>query len=119
VPVLANMTEFGKSELFTAEQLAGAGVQMVIYPVTLLRLAMGAVEDGLAEITRQGTQREMVPRMQTRRRLYEVVHYAGYSAFATDIFTSTGPIAGDADSAKPAAGPTGPQEPPTRQARQA
>ena len=105
VPVLANMTEFGKSELFTTEQLAGVGVQMVIYPVTLLRLAMGAVEDGLAEITRQGTQREIVPRMQTRRRLYEVVDYAGYSAFDTDIFTSTGPIAGEEDPSESAAGP--------------
>lgn len=90
VPVLANMTEFGKSELFTSEQLAGAGVQIVIYPVTLLRLAMGAVEEGLTEIARQGTQDALVPRMQTRGRLYDVVDYAGYSAFDTGIFTSTG-----------------------------
>ncbi|WP_022918347.1 methylisocitrate lyase [Ruania albidiflava] len=91
VPVLANMTEFGKSELLTTAQLAGAGVQIVIYPVTLFRLAMGAAEAGLAEIAAEGTQRALVPQMQTRKRLYELVDYAGYAAFDTDIFTSTDP----------------------------
>jgi len=91
VPVLANMTEFGKSELLTTSQLADAGVQIVIYPVTLFRLAMGAAEAGLAEIAAAGTQRALVPQMQTRKRLYELVDYAGYAAFDTDIFTSTDP----------------------------
>ena len=91
VPVLANMTEFGKSELFTTTQLAEAGVQIVIYPVTLFRLAMGAVEGGLAEIAAEGTQRALVPAMQTRARLYELVDYAGYTRFDSDIFTSTDP----------------------------
>lgn len=95
VPVLANMTEFGKSELFTTDQLAGAGVQIVIYPVTLLRLAMGAVENGLADLAEHGTQQGVVPQMQTRKRLYDVVDYASYSAFDSDIFTSAGPIAGE------------------------
>ena len=91
VPVLANMTEFGKSELLTTGQLAEAGVQIVIYPVTLFRLAMGAAETGLAEIAAEGTQRALLPQMQTRKRLYELVDYAGYAAFDTDIFTSTDP----------------------------
>src|SRR5699024_4698724 len=91
VPVLANMTEFGKSELLTTTQLADAGVQIVIYPVTLFRLAMGAAEAGLAEIAAEGTQRRLVPQMQTRARLYELVDYAGYAAFDEGIFTSTDP----------------------------
>lgn len=91
VPVLANMTEFGKSDLFTTTELAEAGVQIVIYPVTLFRLAMGAAEAGLAEIAAEGTQRGLVPQMQTRARLYELVDYASYATFDADIFTSTDP----------------------------
>ncbi len=86
VPVLANMTEFGKSELFTRDQLAGAGVRIIIYPVTLLRLAMGAAEAGLDAIRATGTQASTVERMQTRARLYELVDYAGYNAFDTTVF---------------------------------
>ncbi|QOR71318.1 methylisocitrate lyase [Ruania alkalisoli] len=86
VPVLANMTEFGKSELFTTSQLADAGVQIVIYPVTLLRLAMGAVEDGLDQIAAAGTQAELVERMQTRSRLYELVDYSGYEEFDATVY---------------------------------
>ncbi|MEX5632791.1 methylisocitrate lyase [Parafrankia sp. FMc2] len=86
VPILANMTEFGKSELLTADTLASAGVNLVIYPVTLLRLAMGAVEDGLRRILADGTQAGLVDRMQTRSRLYELLDYPAYNAFDTDIF---------------------------------
>ncbi|CAM3724853.1 methylisocitrate lyase [Occultella aeris] len=87
VPVLANMTEFGKSELFSTAQLASAGVRIVIYPVTLLRLAMGEAERGLDEIVAAGTQAGAVPRMQTRARLYELLDYAGYNEFDSEIFT--------------------------------
>jgi methylisocitrate lyase len=87
VPVLANMTEFGKSELFTTAQLASAGVRIVIYPVTLLRLAMGEAERGLDEIVAAGTQAGVVPRMQTRTRLYELLDYAAYNEFDSEIFT--------------------------------
>ncbi|WP_265522949.1 methylisocitrate lyase [Oerskovia flava] len=87
VPVLANMTEFGKSELFTTRQLADAGVRIVIYPVTLLRVAMGAAERALDEIAVTGTQAGQVEGMQTRARLYELVDYAGYNTFDADIFT--------------------------------
>lgn len=86
VPVLANMTEFGKSELFTKQQLADAGVRIVIYPVTLLRLAMGEAERGLDAIREHGTQAGVVDRMQTRSRLYELLDYPGYNAFDTSIF---------------------------------
>src|SRR5690606_41279945 len=87
VPVRANMTEFGKSELFTADQLASAGVRLVIYPVTLLRLAMGEIERGLDTIRAAGTQAGLVDRMQTRARLYELIDYAGYNTFDSEIFT--------------------------------
>ncbi len=87
VPVLANMTEFGKSELFTTSQLGDAGVAMVIYPVTLLRLAMGAADTALDEIRSTGTQSALVPKMQTRARLYELLDYASYNSFDETIFT--------------------------------
>ncbi|OHV33967.1 MULTISPECIES: methylisocitrate lyase [Pseudofrankia] len=86
VPLLANMTEFGKSELFTATQLESVGVNLVIYPVTLLRLAMGAVEDGLRRLKDEGTQAGVVDRMQTRARLYELLDYADYNVFDDEIF---------------------------------
>jgi methylisocitrate lyase len=81
VPLLANMTEFGKSPLLAAGQLQALGMNAVIYPVTSLRLAMGAVEDGLRTLLRDGTQASLVPRMQTRARLYELLRYRDYEAF--------------------------------------
>jgi len=86
VPVLANMTEFGKSELFTRQQLADAGVAIVIYPVTLLRSAMGAAERVLDALAAQGTQESGVDEMLTRARLYELVDYEAYNRFDTGIF---------------------------------
>jgi methylisocitrate lyase len=87
VPVLANMTEFGKSELFTRRQLGDAGVRLIIYPVTLLRVAMGAAERALDEIAETGTQAGQVEGMQTRARLYELLDYAAYNTFDEGIFT--------------------------------
>jgi len=85
-PLLANMTEFGKSPLLTAQELSELGFNIVIYPVTSLRLAMKAVEDGLARIKADGTQAGVVDRMQTRKRLYEVIRYEDYNAFDRDVF---------------------------------
>lgn len=85
VPLLANMTEFGRSELLTVDQLTALGVDVVIYPVTLLRLAMGAVQDGLDAIAATGTQAGLVERMQTRDRLYEVLDYDAYAAFDDSV----------------------------------
>ncbi|GAA1339995.1 methylisocitrate lyase [Arthrobacter roseus] len=86
VPILANMTEFGKSDLFTIEQLASVGVNMVIYPVTLLRSAMGAAERTLDTIKADGSQQSAVESMQTRARLYELVDYEAYNHFDTSVF---------------------------------
>ncbi|HEY1967688.1 MAG TPA: methylisocitrate lyase [Pseudonocardia sp.] len=85
VPLLANMTEFGKSPLLPAATLEKLGINIVIYPVTLLRLAMGAAEAGLAEIRRTGSQQGVVERMQTRARLYELLGYEEYAAFDTQL----------------------------------
>lgn len=86
VPLLANMTEFGKSKLLTAKQLSDLGFNIVIYPVTTLRLAMKAIEDGLATIKRDGTQQSVVGKMQTRAELYELLRYEDYAKFDKDIF---------------------------------
>lgn len=91
VPVLANMTEFGKSELFTTTQLADVGISIVIYPVSLLRLAMGAAERGLDMLDDRGTLEPVLPEMQHRARLYELVDYEGYNRFDTSVFTYTRP----------------------------
>ena len=61
VPLLANMTEFGKSPLLSAATLESLGFNLVIYPVTLLRLAMGAIEDGLRTLLAEGSQASLVP----------------------------------------------------------
>ncbi|MGB9306823.1 MAG: methylisocitrate lyase [Mycobacterium sp.] len=74
-PLLANMTAFGKSELLTAKQLSDIGYNVVIFPVTTLRLAMRAVEAGLREIANTGTQSGLLDQMQHRGRLYELLRY--------------------------------------------
>lgn len=86
VPILANMTEFGKSELFTTAQLADVGINLVIYPVSLLRIAMGAAERGLETLEREGSLRSEVTGMQTRARLYELLDYEAYNAFDTSVY---------------------------------
>lgn len=86
VPVLANMTEFGKSELYTKQQLQDAGISMIVYPVTLLRSSLGAMERVLETIEKDGTQEAYVDQMLTRSRLYDLVDYSGYNQFDTGIF---------------------------------
>ena len=85
VPLLANMTEFGKTRLLTAEQLADLGFNIAIYPVTALRLAMKAVEQGLRILRNDGAQGNLLDRMQTRAELYDLLHYQDYSRFDQDI----------------------------------
>ncbi|AUI59435.1 methylisocitrate lyase [Amycolatopsis sp. BJA-103] len=87
VPILANMTEFGKSELLDVKTLESLGVNVVIYPVTLLRLAMHAAEAGLDAISAQGTQADLLDRMQHRRDLYDLLDYESYSTFDENVFT--------------------------------
>lgn len=89
VPVLANMTEFGKSDLFTTAQLRDVGVNIVIWPVSLLRLAMGAAARGLDELTEAGSLAAQLGQMQHRADLYDLVDYEAYGTFDSGIFNFT------------------------------
>ena len=79
VSLLANMTEFGKSKILSAKTLENLGYNIVIYPVTTQRLAMKNVEDGLKVIFKDGHQNNIIDKMQTRKRLYELVEYEKYN----------------------------------------
>lgn len=82
VPVLANITEFGATPLFTTEQLAGVGVQLVLYPLSAFRAMSKAALDVYQHILADGTQEKVVPTMQTRMELYD---YLGYHAFEQQL----------------------------------
>ena len=84
--LLANMTEFGKSKLFNYKELENLGYNIVIYPVTTQRLAMKNVEDGLRDIYANGHQNNIIDKMQTRKRLYELVDYEKYSELDERIY---------------------------------
>lgn len=86
VPLLANMTEFGKGRLFTYGELSNLGYNIVIYPVTTFRLAMGATITGLQEIKKTGTQEGVLNIMQTRKDLYALTRYDEYNSFDSSIF---------------------------------
>ncbi|MEO5667226.1 MAG: methylisocitrate lyase [Bdellovibrionota bacterium] len=86
VPLLANMTEFGKSRLLSRQELENLGMNIVIYPMTHFRLAMGAVEAGYQDIFEKGTQEQLLDKMQTRKRLYEFLRYEDYNAFDQAVF---------------------------------
>lgn len=86
VPLLANMTEFGKSDLFSVDQLRDVGVNIVIWPVSLLRMAMGAAGRGLDTLLEQGSLTDRLDEMQHRRDLYDLVDYEGYDRFDSSVF---------------------------------
>lgn len=85
-PLLANMTEFGRSKLLSIKQLENLGFNIVIWPVTTLRLAMKAQEEGLKHILAEGTQEKILDRMQHRKELYELTDYERYNAFDQSIY---------------------------------
>lgn len=86
VPLLANMTEFGKGKLYSKSELENLGYNIVIYPVTTLRLAMGATEKGLDIIKSTGSQNDALSMMQTRQQLYDLTEYENYNQFDQSIF---------------------------------
>ncbi|MEM8539849.1 MAG: methylisocitrate lyase [Pseudomonadota bacterium] len=86
VPILANMTEFGKSRLLNKTELEDLGFNLVIYPVTTLRLAMGEVSRGLDAILRDGDQNSILDKMQHRKDLYDLLRYEDYNKFDQDLF---------------------------------
>tara|TARA_B100001123_G_scaffold426509_1_gene540759 strand:- start:334 stop:1230 length:897 start_codon:yes stop_codon:yes gene_type:complete len=84
--LLANMTEFGKTKLLSYKQLEDLGYNIVIYPVTTQRLAMKSVEDGLKNIFTHGHQNNIIDKMQSRKRLYELVEYEKYNSLDEKIY---------------------------------
>jgi methylisocitrate lyase len=87
VPVLANITEFGRTPLFTVTELSAAGVRLVLYPLSAFRAMSRAALDAYGAIRREGTQRSMLDRMQTRDQLYEVLGYHDYERKLDELFT--------------------------------
>lgn len=88
VPLLANMTEFGRTPFFTAAEFEAMGYRMVIWPVSSLRVANKAQEQLYAAIQRDGGPQRMVERMQTRAELYAAIDYAGYEALDASIVST-------------------------------
>ena len=84
--LLANMTEFGKTKLFSYKQLENLGYNIVVYPVTTQRLAMKSVEEGLIDIFERGHQNNIIDKMQTRKRLYELIEYEKYNSLDEKIY---------------------------------
>ncbi len=85
VPLLANMTEFGKTPFINLEQFQDWGYKFVIYPVTALRIANKAIKDAFEHIKRYGTQKDITYKMQTRKELYETIKYYDYENFDKNI----------------------------------
>ena len=86
VPLLANMTAFGQTDLLDYETLNDIGIDLIVYPNTTMRLAMKAIEDGMRELWEAGTQAGMLDKLQHRSRLYELLEYASYNRFGDTIF---------------------------------
>ena len=90
VPVLANITEFGKTPMFTTQELGAAGVGLVLYPLSAFRAMSRAAERVYAEIKQQGTQKGVLDSMQTRVELYDVLGYMDYEKKLDELFKQDG-----------------------------
>ncbi|HYF59038.1 MAG TPA: methylisocitrate lyase [Burkholderiaceae bacterium] len=88
VPVLANITEFGQTPLFTLEQLAGTGVGIVLYPLSAFRAANKAAQGVYEAIRRDGTQQGVVDAMQTRKELYDAIGYWDFERKLDELFAA-------------------------------
>jgi len=86
VPVLANITEFGKSPLFTVDELRSANVAIVLYPLTAFRAMNKAALKAYETVRKSGTQKPMLPEMQTREELYDVIGYHDYEKKLDELF---------------------------------
>jgi methylisocitrate lyase len=90
VPLIANMTEFGKTPYLSLAEFEALGYRVILFPVTALRIAMNSIEDMLSELKATGTQRDMVQRMQTRQELYELLRYDEYREHDRNLFERYG-----------------------------
>ena len=86
VPVLANITEFGKTPLFTTEELASAGIQLALYPLSAFRAMSQAAVQVYGTIRKTGTQASIISAMQTRTELYDVLGYHAYEEKLNALF---------------------------------
>ncbi len=86
VPVLANLTEFGKTPLFTLDEMRAAGVNLVLYPLTAFRTMAAAAANAYATLRRDGTQKNLLEKMQTRDALYEALDYHAYEKKLDELF---------------------------------
>jgi methylisocitrate lyase len=86
VPVLANITEFGKTPMFTTQELGGAGVRLVLYPLSAFRAMSKAAERVYGELRKQGTQKGVLDTMQSRAELYDVLGYMDYEKKLDELF---------------------------------
>lgn len=90
VPVLANLTEFGKTPLFTKEEMAEAGVRLALYPLSAFRAMSAAAENVYQTLRKDGTQKAIIDTMQTRSALYDVLGYHEYEQKLDKLFADTG-----------------------------
>jgi methylisocitrate lyase len=90
VPVLANLTEFGKTPLFTTREMADAGVRLTLYPLSAFRAMSAAAENVYKTLRKEGTQESVVDTMQTRKALYDVLGYQAYEAKLDELFADGG-----------------------------
>jgi methylisocitrate lyase len=90
VPVLANLTEFGKTPMFTTGELANAGVSLALYPLSAYRAMSKAAEDVYETLRRDGTQKAVIDNMQTRDELYDVLGYHEYEDKLDQLFADEG-----------------------------
>jgi methylisocitrate lyase len=91
VPVLANLTEFGKTPLFTVDQMRDAGVRLVLYPLTAFRMMSAAATRAYTTLRQQGTQISLLDSMQTREQLYETLDYHSYERKLDELFSREKP----------------------------
>ena len=90
VPVLANLTEFGRTPLFTTDELAGVGIRMVLYPLSAYRAMSRAAENVYRALREEGTQKSVIDTMQTRDELYDVLGYHDYEDKLDQLFAEKG-----------------------------
>ena len=90
VPVLANLTEFGKTPLFTTDELGQAGVRMALYPLSAFRAMSAAALDVYTNLRKEGTQAASLEKMQTRMELYDVLGYQAYEDKLDELFAEQG-----------------------------
>jgi methylisocitrate lyase len=95
VPVLANITEFGKTPLFTTEELGSAGVRLALYPLSAFRAMSAAALEVYRTLRREGTQKSAIETMQTRDQLYEVLDYRAYEQKLDELFDNESVNEGD------------------------